>query len=222
MGIYLIQFICEHTSIKENLYWNDKKTNIEEAADESTDDYNLKQAALQYKKYGHWTGKNRGAMFELLFMHLAQCKQILTTEYLVDDMCKLVRNSSGKILAGDGEHDDSVMSYLIAIYTFYNADNLLQFGIDKELCHPVVEIVEEDPDVREMEHDPMSGFFSTTNIRTYDDEVMDAIAMEEEKTKEIVSRFNWVHDDVYSREKLNDGFETSISVAFFDSINGVC
>ena len=221
MGIYLIQMICE-TSIRENLYWNDKKTNVEEIAEDSPDDYNLRQAAEQYRKYGHWTGKNRGAMFELLFMHIAQCKQLLNTENLVDDICKLVKTSTGKIAAGDGEHDDCVMSYLIAIYTFYNAGNLINFGIDTTLYKPEFTVVEKDLETREMEADTMAGFFSTTNIRTYDDTVMEAIAKEETKTKELVSRFDWIKDDRYTQESLNsNNTEVSIGIGFFDMINGL-
>ena len=221
IGYYLIQMICENTSIKENLYWNERNTNIEEIADEDAQDYELRKMAMQYKKYGHWTGKNRGAMFELLFMHLAQCKQILCTEYLVDDICKLVKTSTGKIVAGEGEHDDCVMSYLIAIYTFYNADNLIRFGIDKDLCTPVVGTVELDFEKKITESDPMNGFFSTENVKTYDDMVMDHIAIEETHTKELVSRFDWIKDDKYNQNSISDDTETSIGVGFFDMVNGL-
>lgn len=224
IGYYLIQYICEETSIKENLYWNDKNTNVEEIADEDPDDYQLKKLAAQYKKYGHWTGKNRGAMFELLFMHIAQCKDILCTEYLVDDICKLIKKN-GKIKAIDGEHDDNVMSYLIAIYTYYNADNLIQFGIDPSMCNPVIGTIEDNVEEKMMSSDPMAGFFSTNTSNTYDDEVINAIARDEEVTRDLVSKFNWIHDGSgkYQHDPLvvSSGSTVDIPPSFFDTLNGV-
>ena len=221
IGYYLIQMICESTSIKENLYWSNKNANIEEIADEDPKDYELRKAAMQYKKYGHWTGKNRGAMFELLFMHIAQCKQILNTEYLVDDICKLVKTSTGKIVASENEHDDNIMSYLIAIYTFYNGDNLINFGIDKNLCQPIaVGIIEPDVEKKDDGQNPMTSFFSTEHIKTYDEIAMEHAAISEEYVKELTSRFDWIKDDVYSNNKKEDENNTSINPAFFDIING--
>lgn len=223
MGIYLIQMICESTSIKDNLYWSKKLTDIEDIVDEDPRDQELRKLAMQYKKFGHWTGKNRGAMFELLFMHIDQCKDILNTEYLVDDICKLVRTSTGKIEAVKGEHDDCLMSYLIAIYTFYNGDNLLAFGIDKDSYDPVIAPIEVDLDKKMLEADPMNGFFSTKHVKTYDDLVIETAMIEEEKAKELTARFNWIHDDVYSKasNRNDDDNNTTINPYFFDAINGL-
>ena len=222
MGCYLIQMLME-TSIVENLYWNDKNLKIEDAAEEDPKEAELKRLAMQYKKYGHWTGKNRGAMFELLFMHIAQCKQILCTEYLVDDICKLVKKPSGRIEAADGEHDDCVMSYLITLFVFYNADNLIQFGIDTSSCQPVAGIVDLDKKVDNRDDDTSNDYFATQKAKTFDEEVMEEIAREETRTKELVSRFGWVIDTdmKYNHEKLkNQGDTVDIGASFFDEING--
>jgi len=221
MGIYLIQMLCE-TSIKKNLYWSQKTNQLEEMVTDSPD-MELKMLSEQYKKYGHWTGpKTRPAMFELLFQHVNECKQILTTEYLVDDICKLIRTPTGRYEAVKGEHDDCLMSYLIVLFCYYTGDNLEYFGIIKN-DHPIfgpIQLNTEETD----ERDPFSGFFSTKQV-TFDELVMEDAARMEEEIKEIVFTLDYVHDEVYSNmrnpnESKWDG-TVDISPFFFDQVNGV-
>ena len=47
-------------------------------------------------------------MFELLFQYVAACKDLLCTEYLVNDLCQLIRTSTGRFEAVAGGHDDSL------------------------------------------------------------------------------------------------------------------
>lgn len=222
MGIYLIQMIAEQTSIKENLYWSKNEKQLEDMVSESPMSDELIKLSQVYKKYGTYlTGKVRNAMLELLFKHIAECKQLLNTEYLVDDICKLVRTSTGRIEAVKGEHDDSLFSYLHAIYLYYTGDNLEAFGIDKTL-HPITAPVELDLQARLEEKDPLTGFFSTENVRTFQDYAMEEAAKNEGQIKALVTRFPWIHDDVYSNpNNVKDDMDTSISPAFFDFINGV-
>ena len=224
MGIYLIQMIVENTSIAENLYWSESIRQLEEMTEESEEDYQLKMAAARWKKYGTYTSKKvRDAMFELLFKHVAECKQILNTEYLVDDMCKLVRTSTGKIQALKGKHDDSVMSYLHAIYLYYTGDNLEIFGIIKS-DHPILGPVEVDAENRLIDKDHMSRFFSTENVTYESIVVQDSIRVEEE-IKYLVSVNPNVHDEVYSKirdSQKDDPFDDTVNISpyFFSMING--
>lgn len=219
MGVYLIQMLCE-TSIKQNLYWSESRRQLEDMVEESAADYELKKLSIEQKKYGHWTGKNRNAMFELLFLHIAECKQILNTEYLVDDICKLVRTSTGRIEAGKGEHDDSVMSYLIAIYTYYTGDNLEHFGITKQE-NPVIGPIEIEKDENKSDNN-FDGFFSTESVN-YDQHVIDDSIRVENEIKNLVDKFDFVHSDIYSSKKItneNKHNETvSINPYFFDMMN---
>lgn len=223
MGIYLIQMLLE-TSIRDNLYWSESARQLEEMVEESADDYELKSMAAKYKKYGTYTSKKvRDAMFELLFQHVDGHKELLNTEYLVDDMCKLIKTSTGRIEADKGEHDDCIMSYLHAIYIYYTGDNLLHFGIDKDL-HPIpgtMSTIEPDVDAKLMEKDAMASYFKPDN-RSYDDEVMEDAARVEREIKDLVNTFSFMHDDVYSKIRDNstqDDENVSISASFFDSIN---
>jgi hypothetical protein len=222
MGIYLIQMICDETSIRENLYWSESKRQLEEITEESADDYNLKAASDKYKKYGTYlTKKVRDAMLELLFKHVTECKQLLNTEYLVDDICKLVRTSTGKIEAVKGEHDDNLFSYLHAIYIYYTGDNLEIFGIIKS-DHPIIGPIEADLTSKIIEKDSMSDYFSTEVITYNQIIIQDRIRMEEE-IKYLVDNNPNVYDSIYSEhKKANNQSEDDIidlSPHFFDLIN---
>ena len=228
MGIYLIQMLLE-TSVRDNLYWSESARQLEEIVEESAEDYELKSMAAKYKKYGTYTSKKvRDAMFELLFQHIDNHKDLLNTEYLVDDMCKLIKTSTGRIQADQGEHDDCVMSYLHAIYIYYTGDNLEHFGIFKDL-HPIegtsVITIEPDASQKQLEKDSMQGYFSEEE-NSYDQEVINDSARVEYEIKNLVNTFGFVHDGVYSRirdnSQSNDPDTVSISPSFFDSINGFC
>lgn len=219
MGVYLIQMICE-TSIKQNLYWSESKRQLEDMVEESAEDYELKKLSVEQRKFGHWTGKNRSAMFELLFLHIDQCKQIINTEYLVDDICKLIKTPTGRIEADKGEHDDCVMSYLIAIFTYYTGDNLERFGIIKQE-NPVLGPIELNRDKKEEENDPLKGFFSTAEVTYEQIAIEDAIRIEQE-TKMLVDKFSFIHDEVYSKQdNYTNPYDNTVSLppSFFDLIN---
>jgi hypothetical protein len=226
MGSYLIQFIVDQTSIGGNLYWSEKdaQRQLDELTQEGPEDFKLKEMAIKYKKYGtYMTANVRKAMLEILFQHIAQCKQILNTEYLVDDICKLVRTSTGRVEAAKGEHDDSLFSYLHTMYVYYNGDNLERFGIMRT-ANPVIGPIQLDAQEKIAEKDPLHRFFEDKPY-TYEQLVMDDSALEEDKIKELVSHFDFVRDDVYSKQRgkqFEDPHDGTVSIPahFFDSLNG--
>jgi hypothetical protein len=224
MGIYLIQMLVE-TPIKDNLYWSESKNQVEEITEEDPATNELKQLAMQYKKYGTYlTGKVRSAMIELLFQYIAECKELINTEYLVDDICKLVRTSTGRIEAEKGEHDDCLFSWLHAIYLYQTGDNLELFGIKKSDNPGIGPTTIDLSKVEEKMMEAQSVFFSTDNV-TFENVAMQDAARMEEEIKEMVDKLSFVHDDVYSN--ANDQYDpmkdsnASLSSTFFDSLNGI-
>lgn len=220
MGIYLIQMLLE-TDIRDNLYWSESIRQLEEMTEEDEEDRELKSLAAQYKKYGTYlTGKVRKAMFELLFQHIKECKQILNTEYLVDDMCKLVRYPNNKIAAVQGEHDDSLMSYLHCLYIYYTGDNLETFGITK-IAQPLfanVDVVTEET----IESERDSGYYDEEAPKTYDELVMEHAAIQEQEIRELVDTFDFIHDGVYSNMKQSSNpYDDTVDIppSFFDSLD---
>ena len=228
MGIYLIQMLCD-TDVKGNIYWSESKRQLEEMTEDNAADAELKAISRAWKKYGHWTGRNRSAMFELLFQHVNVCKDILCTEYLVNDICQLIKTSTGKIEADKGQHDDSLMSYLIAIYTFYTGDNLSYFGVYRDE-NPIYKLVEdgirpEQDETKVNDVAVVSGIRSGSNDQDYNTLAMMSIASDEIRTKELVSRFSFVQDPVYSsvRDRYGELPDRMVSIpsTFFDQINNI-
>ena len=217
MGIFLIQHLTQ-SSIRENLYWSEHNKQLEKLAEENPEIFDLKLQSSVNKKYGTFLSKKvRDAMIQLLFKHINECKELLTTAYLVDDICKLVRTSTGRIEAAQNAHDDSLFSYLHAIYLYYTGDNLSTFGIDNSFLNTV-----DDPNLEVDESLAYNILHSTKDI-TFEDIVVQNIIENEEKSKYLMSKFNFVSDPNYEQARklgLLESYETSIPASFFDEING--
>jgi hypothetical protein len=94
----------------------------------------LKMNAQRKTYYGVWTGtESRKQMMSILSRHVEEYKDNFITHNVIRDLSRLVRTNSGKVEAGPGFHDDSIMSYLIALYVYYFGNNLLAFGVLKGL-----------------------------------------------------------------------------------------
>ena len=78
------------------------------------------------------------------FMHFA--RHLVNTKYLVDDIKNLVVKND-KIQAAAGEHDDCVMSWLIAMYVYYYGEQLERYGFVKG---SVPEDVAEDDEFKKL------------------------------------------------------------------------
>ena len=223
MGIYLIQMLLE-TDIRDNLYWSRKAQELEELTSEDGTQ-ELKSLSEQYRKYGTFLSKKvRDAMFELLFQHVDVCKDILTTEYLVDDLCKLIKTSTGRIEADKGEHDDCVMAYLHAIYIYYTGDNLETFGIikgDNPLYGPI-QLPEEPPAGGITSQEIALVNSGGKEVVSYDAEVMDASARMESQIRTLCDTLSFMNDPVYSKEDrdFNPSDTVDLGSWFFDDING--
>ena len=226
MGCYLIQMLLE-TDIRDNLYWWDKSNTVDDWTEVDPNDRTLKELSEEQQKYGTFVGpKVRKAMFELLFQHVDACKQLLLTEYLVDDLCKLVRTSTGRIEAAKGEHDDCVMSYLHCLYIYYNSDNLHLWGIDKA-DHPVwgaiqietdEEPVNQDAVVLRMLSDPKGE-----EPQSFDEIVREDSIRMEDVIQQMVDTFPNVSSPGFKRHSTAYGMHqdtVDIPPSFFDSING--
>ena len=88
------------------------------------------------RNYGVFTGtKSRALMIDLLFLTVQENKDRITSHYVIDDILKLVRKN-GKVQAASGEHDDSIMSYLIALYVYTYGKNLNRWGIVQGMKEP--------------------------------------------------------------------------------------
>lgn len=122
--------ILLRSSIAGRIYFDkDKDLVARQMVDEGTVESMLKRKAMERKYYGVYTeGNSRKDMFTILDRHMYEYKDKFVTRNVSYDISYLVRTTSGKIEAAEGKHDDSIMSYLIAMYVFYHGNNLPMFG----------------------------------------------------------------------------------------------
>ena len=222
MGVYLIQALME-SPIRDNLYWHRSKNIIEDISSEDPGDRELIALSETHKKYGNYLVKKvRDAMFELLFQHIDQCKDLLLTEYLVNDMCKLVRTSTGRIEASKGEHDDCLFSYMHAIYIYYTGDNLETFGIFPSF-NPIPGVTDGITPIDDSKQTIDAITATGTEVKeSFDDYLIrDAERMESE-IKEMAESLSFIDDPRYKYIPPNERENATVNIgaSFFESING--
>jgi hypothetical protein len=113
-----------------NLYFDNTKVIAGGDIDDKLDPSGfLKQQAFNRRLYGVYTEKgSREVMFNLLFTRVTEKKDKFVCRNIINDLLHLVRNKQGKIVAGPGFNDDSIMSYLIFLYVLYYGNNLERYG----------------------------------------------------------------------------------------------
>ena len=84
-------------------------------------------------------------MINLLFDRVQNYKKDFVTRFIIEDLNALVRTPLGKVQAMSGAHDDSIMSYLIALFTYTFGTNLERYGFNRGDATPV----EEKPKTRQ-------------------------------------------------------------------------
>lgn len=122
-----------NSRIRSRLYFDKAKDLVEDHKQiYETVESMLKKEARKKSFYGVYTERqNREDMFAILSRHVNEYKEKFITENIIRDLSRLIKTPSGKIEAGPGFHDDSIMSYLIALYIYYHGNNLAVFGIIK-------------------------------------------------------------------------------------------
>ena len=131
-GRELINCFME-TKYRYQLYYDDGK--LDTKVIEKTDPYGrLKMESMQRRAYGLSTTRtNRPEYYGILENIMEESKDLLLTKYLVKDVCGLIRKPNGRVEAGEKEHDDNIMSYLMALFIYYNApyEKLEEYGIHR-------------------------------------------------------------------------------------------
>lgn len=127
-----------HSPIRNRLYFDKNQEYMKDTMKENSSVVSMLKKNAEIKTYyGIYTSPNtRNDYFAILSRHVFEYKEKFITHNIIRDLTRLVRLPSGKIAAGlatdeNGEpfHDDSIMSYLIALYVYYHGSNLSYFGI---------------------------------------------------------------------------------------------
>ena len=108
----------------------------------------LRRQANERRAYGFdTTASSRPILFGILETFVNERRDILYTQNIVSDILTLERRPTGKIEAANGEHDDSLMSYLIGLCVYFNAKNLEDFGIYRGETEPDAISTKDNPKV---------------------------------------------------------------------------
>lgn len=147
------------TDIRGNIYFDNSKDPVGSNIDDKLDAQGLLvREAKRRKLYGIYTqGKSRELMFSLLEGHIRDYKDKFITANIINDLMKLVRTKTGKIAAGPGFHDDSIMSYLMCLYLYYYGNNLHRFGFVRG------QLPDEENRNKGMTYDQMEEYLSDTD-----------------------------------------------------------
>ena len=131
VGDSIIAFLLQ-SKIAGRIYFDKfKKLAEDKMEDLSTVESMLKKKAREKTYYGVYTEQHsREVMFGILADRIKSHKDKFVGQNVTRDISKLVRKGT-KILAQEPWHDDSVMSYLIAMYVYYYGNNLEAFGFSK-------------------------------------------------------------------------------------------
>jgi hypothetical protein len=191
----------------------------------------LKKQAEQKKFYGVYTGtSSREDMMAILFRRMAEYKDDFITKNIITDISRLVRTKSGKIEAGPGFHDDSIMSYLIAMYVYYHGNNLAMFGFIKGSQE--IENQNKGLDYRDIKY---SKIIPDADIRIMEEQekvreendyakMMREALIKSQNESAALARSGLVHNELISNtpEGFIDDFDDggTMDMDFFDEING--
>lgn len=226
-----------HSPIASRLYFDKSKDLVEETSrSNETIESMLRKQAQKKKFYGVYTGsQSRDDMFAILARHVNEYKEKFITKNVIRDLSRLIRKPNGKIEAGAGFHDDSIMSYLIALYVYYHGDNLAVFGINKgamdsELNNSGMKRPEEiNPDL--VSGDLIQAAIEieekekqTKQVTDWNEMMRQAIHQSQKQTFQMYQSGN-VHNTVFNNttQAVIDDYEDegSIPLDFFSSINNL-
>lgn len=178
--------------------WYDRDR-LNQLLSEKTDKYGgIPNSTLNRKVQGFVTGtKSRNLLFACLEEMVMENIDCIFSEHLVNELLTLIRKPTGKIEAAPGEHDDTVMAYLIGLYVYLHASNLAEFGISRRMRHPGQEVEREveseraykarvsstldtlPPEYRDIFEDFLRERDPTVDARQYAQEMAEAQAAEE-------------------------------------------
>ena len=118
--------------ISHRLYFDNNKYFIPDSTQKLDAKGFAELEARNSRSFGiNTNSKTRASMINLLFEQVREHKTDFVTKFIIEDLNALVRTPSGKIQAANGSHDDSIMSYLIALYAYNFGSNLARYGFSR-------------------------------------------------------------------------------------------
>lgn len=164
------------TSVKKNLYWEIK----DKVFEESFNGIRMEKQKKKVKVYGiDSTAAIRARLIEILQERVRYHKDKFVAKILLEEMQAMEVKKSGKIEHSQNTHDDQVFSYLMALYVWYDGQNLMEnFRISKTT-------LKTDEDI-ELEENSIEDIAEARNTETID------INVNEYDNTELANVIEWV------------------------------
>ena len=117
------------TNIKRNLYYEIKDKVLEERSN----GIRTVRNSVKVKVYGlNSTKDKRARLIELLYERVNYHKDKFISKTILEEMQAMEVKKNGKVEHSSNSHDDQVFSYLMAIYVWYDGQDLVErYGIMK-------------------------------------------------------------------------------------------
>ena len=218
------------SKISSRLYFDKSRDLLEDKIhSQETVESMLKKQASVKSYYGVYTSaQSREDMFSLLSKHVKEYKEKFITRNIIHDLSGLVIVRGNKIAAGPGFHDDSIMSYLIALYVYYYGNNLAAFGFEKykpdeNKFHQGLPRYSEERlknVLPEKEADAVVKRQKAEAELDYESILRDAIAKSQEENKRLAQSHLNVHTGI---DEDSSGFvpdDDIVDLSIFDTLNG--
>ena len=139
--------LLRRTKLVTNLYNDPNKIYVPDPDDKLDKKGRLVREAESRRYWGVYTrGDNRQIMMDILQLRARENKADFVCAEIIDDMNNLIQKSNGKIEAASGQHDDSIMSYLIALYVYRYGVKLSRYGIYKGMSRQKFEEIANEAD----------------------------------------------------------------------------
>lgn len=214
------------TDIAGNIYFDSNKDLVGDGINDRLDSKGMLQLdAARRKMYGvYTTTKARNVMMDILFRYVEEFKESFHTEFIIGDLFALIKDKKGKIVAGPGFHDDSIMSFLICLYVYHHGNNLSRFGYVKGSL-PNAEDSNKGLEYEDISDLPenVKQMFTASIPRpqsAYDEKFVQEIqkARREALEYDRLTRPVNMNEDIYDDANEMGSFDT-ISLDFFDELN---
>lgn len=230
VGDAIIDFLL-NSKIRANLYFDKAKDLQEEKMkDNESIESILRKQAKSKTYYGVYTeGNSRETMMSILARHVNEYKEKFITHNIIRDLSRLKRTGSGKVQAIGDDHDDSIMSYLIALYVLYHGNNLISFGIIKGMRS---DLETEKRQKRAEEIDPtmvspeliesVKKQEALERQKTYE-EIMKEAIKNSQKQSYTMHQAGMISNNIFENTPdtvIDEGDDGNIDLGFFNFLNG--
>ena len=124
--------VLKRTPLKHMIYSSPEASSDNNRIRDKLDDNGfVKEEFIRNKYFGaNTTSSTRTVMMNILMDAVQFAKNIVNTQYIVEDINNLIVKNN-KIQAAVGQHDDCVMSWLIGLYVYYYGERLERYGFVK-------------------------------------------------------------------------------------------